>query len=192
MKKALNIFLVVLITTLCIFYTNLISTAYAQETKLTPIMGTSQATQEQAVQILKVRNRIDNDNPKTDKYIEDFVEITWEEATDEGVRADIAFSLMMLETNFLKSKYVDQNNFGGLGVFEGGAPASFDNVRLGIRAVVQHIKAYASTAPLVNECIDPRFEFVTRGSAVYLEWLGQKENPQGYGWATANGHGYRI
>jgi N-acetylmuramoyl-L-alanine amidase len=25
-----------------------------------------------------------------------------------------------------------------------------------------------------------------------LEWLGQKENPQGYGWATAHGHGYRI
>ncbi|MGB4429209.1 MAG: N-acetylmuramoyl-L-alanine amidase, partial [Thermacetogeniaceae bacterium] len=193
MKKTLNIFFVVLLTTLCIFYTNLISIAYAQETKLTPIMGESQATQEQAIQILKERNRIDNNDPKSDQYIEDFVNTTWEEAATEGVRADIAFSLMMLETNFLKSEYVDQNNFGGLGVYEGGAPASFDNVRLGIRAVVQHIKAYASTAHLVNECIDPRFKLITtRGCAEYLEWLGQKENPQGYGWATANGHGYRI
>jgi len=192
-KKTLNIFFVVLLTTLCIFYTNLISIAYAQETKLTPIMGESQATQEQAIQILKERNRIDNNDPKSDQYIEDFVNTTWEEAATEGVRADIAFSLMMLETNFLKSEYVDQNNFGGLGVYEGGAPASFDNVRLGIRAVVQHIKAYASTAHLVNECIDPRFKLITtRGCAEYLEWLGQKENPQGYGWATANGHGYRI
>ena len=53
MKKALNIFLVVLITTLGIFYTNLISTAYAQETKFTPIMGQSQASKQQAIQSLK-------------------------------------------------------------------------------------------------------------------------------------------
>lgn len=184
--------MVVLFTIFGIFCTNLSSTAYAQEPIYTPIMGENPEVQDQAIQILKERNRIDNENPKTDEYIEDFVNATWEEAAIEGVRADIAFSLMMLETNFLKTEYAEQNNFGGLGVFEGGAPASFDDVRTGIRAVVQHIKAYASTAPLVNECVDPRFQFVTRGSAVYLEWLGQKENPQGYGWATAFGHGYRI
>ena len=32
----------------------------------------------------------------------------------------------------------------------------------------------------------------TRGCAEYLEWLGKKENPQGYGWATANGHGLEF
>jgi N-acetylmuramoyl-L-alanine amidase len=191
-KKTLKIILVALFTIFVFFNINGDSNAYAQEAKFTPIMGESQATKEQAIQILKARNRIDNDTPKTDEYIENFVNATWEEAAAEGVRADITFSLMMLETNFLRSKYVDQNNFGGLGVFEGGAPASFDDYRTGIRAVVQHLKAYASKDPLKNDCVDPRYQFVTKGSAIYLEWLGQKENPQGYGWATAHGHGYRI
>jgi N-acetylmuramoyl-L-alanine amidase len=191
-KKTLKIILAALFTIFVFFNINGDSNAYAQEAKFTPIMGESQATKEQAIQILKARNRIDNDTPKTDEYIENFVNATWEEAAAEGVRADITFSLMMLETNFLRSKYVDQNNFGGLGVFEGGAPASFDDYRTGIRAVVQHLKAYASKDPLKNDCVDPRYQFVTKGSAIYLEWLGQKENPQGYGWATAHGHGYRI
>ena len=60
-------------------FTNLISTAYAQETKLTPIMGQSQATKQQAIQSLK-----NNNSSKTDEYINEFVNTTWEEATIEG------------------------------------------------------------------------------------------------------------
>ena len=41
---------------------------------------------------------------------------------------------------------------------------SFDTPQLGIRAQVQHLKAYASTVDLKNECVDPRFKYVTRGS----------------------------
>ena len=36
---------------------------------------------------------------------------------------------------------------------------------------------------LVNECADSRFRYVVRGCAKYVEWLGQKENPDGKGWA---------
>ena len=69
---------------------------------------------------------------------------------------------------------------------------SFDAPQLGIRAQVQHLKAYASTDALKNACIDPRFKYVTRGCAEYVEWLGQKENPNGKGWAVGTGYGEKI
>ena len=49
-----------------------------------------------------------------------------------------------------------------------------------------------STVDLKNECVDPRFKYVTRGCAEYVEWLGQQENPEGYGWATGKNYGYDI
>jgi N-acetylmuramoyl-L-alanine amidase len=190
-KKLPNIFLIVLFTIFGVFCTNSVSTAYAQETIYTPIMGESQATKEQAIQILKTYNSI-----KTDEYIEEFVDITWEEAAIEGVRTDIAFSLMMLETGWLKFGGVvaeDRNNFGGIDATDsGGTPASFPDIRTGIRAVVQHLKAYSSTQALNSECVDPRFELVKRGSVEYVEWLGIRENPAGRGWASGQGYGYKI
>ena len=42
---------------------------------------------------------------------------------------------------------------------------TFANVREGLRAQVQHLKAYASTEPLNNPCVDPRFSYVIRGCA---------------------------
>ena len=69
---------------------------------------------------------------------------------------------------------------------------SFDTPQLGIRAQVQHLKAYAYTDALKNACIDPRFKYVTRGCAEYVEWLGQKENPDGKGWAAGAGYGEKI
>lgn len=74
----------------------------------------------------------------------------------------------------------------------GVAGTSYPDVRTGIRAQIQHLKAYASTESLKNACVDDRFSYVTRGSAPYVEWLGQKENPYGKGWATATNYGYDI
>ena len=67
-----------------------------------------------------------------------------------------------------------------------------DTPQLGIRAQVQHLKAYASTEALQNPCIDPRFPYVMRGCAPYVEWLGIQENPQGRGWAAGAGYGRKI
>ena len=69
---------------------------------------------------------------------------------------------------------------------------SFPTAQTGIRAQIQHLKAYANTEPLKGECVDPRFQYVTRGCAEFVEWLGQKENPQGKGWATGAGYGEKI
>jgi N-acetylmuramoyl-L-alanine amidase len=92
-----------------------------------------------------------------------------EEATVEGINYDVAFCQMCLETDFLRFpgpiKPI-QNNFAGLGSVAGSsAPVSFPNQRLGIRAHIQHLKAYANTEPLVLDQVDPRFRFVARGIA---------------------------
>ena len=119
------------------------------------------------------------------------------EGEAEGARGDIAFAQSCLETgNFTFSGSavtLSQNNFCGLGVTQRGKTGlSFDTPQLGIRAQIQHLKAYASTDALINERIDPRFRYVKRGCAPYAEWLGQKENPQGKGWAAGEKYGKKI
>ncbi|MDZ7542558.1 N-acetylmuramoyl-L-alanine amidase, partial [Clostridium perfringens] len=112
------------------------------------------------------------------------------------VNPDILFAQMMHETGYLKfggDVNEEQNNFAGLGAVGNGAPGeSFPSIRIGIRAVVQHLKAYASTEPLKLECVDSRFKYVQRGSANYVEHLGIKENPKGKGWAAHQGYGYYL
>ena len=128
--------------------------------------------------------------------IEAFCQIYQEECKAEGVNAEVAFCQAMLETGFLRyggDVKIEQYNFAGLGATGGGNPGnSFSSVREGIRAQVQHLKAYASTADLNNACVDSRFKYVSRGTAPYVEWLGINENPYGKGWATGKNYGYNI
>ncbi|WP_165062556.1 N-acetylmuramoyl-L-alanine amidase [Adlercreutzia sp. ZJ154] len=122
-----------------------------------------------------------------------FCKIVMEEAQAEGVRAEVVFCQAMKETGWLQfggQVKADQCNFAGLGATNNGANgATFQDVRTGIRAQVQHLKAYASTDKLKNTCVDPRFHLVKpRGCAPYLEDLnGRWAVPgQGYGQAIAN------
>lgn len=86
-----------------------------------------------------------------------------------------------------------QYNFSGLGTTGRGVQGnSYPDVRTGIRAQVQHLKAYASTEELNENCVDSRFDMVTRGSAPYVEWLGIQENPNGGGWAAGAGYGEKL
>ena len=128
--------------------------------------------------------------------IESFCRMVCEEAALEGVRAEVLFCQAMLETGWLKyggDVKIGQFNFGGLGAVGGGAAgASFPDVRTGLRAQVQHLKAYASEDDLESDCVDPRFTYVKRGCAPYVQWLGMKENPQGVGWAAGEGYGMSI
>ena len=128
--------------------------------------------------------------------IEAFCQIYLEECQAEGLKAEVAFCQAMLETGFLRyggDVQINQYNFAGLGATGNGAPGnSFGSVREGVRAQVQHLKAYASTAGLNNPCVDSRFQYVKRGTAPYVEWLGIQENPYGKGWATAKNYGYNI
>ena len=115
----------------------------------------------------------------------------------EGIRAEVAFCQAMKETGFLRfggRVPITALNFAGMGAIDSDASvyAVYSSVREGIRAQVQHLKAYANNEPLHNACVDGRFGYVTRGSAPYVEWLGQHENPYGKGWATAVGYGYSV
>ena len=128
--------------------------------------------------------------------IEAFCQIFYEEAIVENIRPEVAFCQAMKETGFLRFGHdvkPDQCNFAGLGATGNGvAGNSFASVREGIRAQIQHLKAYATTDNLINACVDSRFNYVKRGSAPYVEWLGKKENPTGDGWATGANYGTDI
>ena len=158
---------------------------------LTAIMGKAVATADQMKAYLKKKN------PSVPQSVLDMVPLYLSEGEAEGVRGDIAFAQSCLETgNFTFSGSavtLPQNNFCGLGVTQRGKTGlSFETAQLGIRAQIQHLKAYASTDKLRNALIDPRFRYVTRGCAPYVEWLGQKENPQGKGWAAGEKYGEKI
>jgi N-acetylmuramoyl-L-alanine amidase CwlA len=102
-------------------------------------------------------------------------EIFIKEGESEGVRGDIAFCQSCLETGYFKfggAVSISQNNFCGLGATGGGVSgASFASVTEGVRAQIQHLKAYANKDSLVNSCVDPRFSLVTRGIAPNWEDL---------------------
>lgn len=159
---------------------------------LTPIMGTCVATAEQMRAFIKAIN------PDVDQKIIDMIPLYLSEGAAEGVRGDIAFAQSCVETGYFKfdkagtgsAVTIDQNNFCGLGVTSLGVKGcSFDTPQLGIRAQIQHLKAYGSTLDLNGEQVDPRFHYVMRGCAEYWEWLGMQENPQGRGWAGAANYG---
>ncbi len=157
----------------------------------TEIMGKAVATADQ------MKSYIRGKNPSVEPSVLDMIPLYLSEGEAEGVRGDIAFAQSCLETgNFAYSGSavtLSQNNFCGLGVTQRGKKGlSFETPQFGIRAQVQHLKAYASEDALKNGCIDPRFRYVTRGCAPYVEWLGQKENPQGKGWAAGERYGEKI
>ncbi|MDX2256769.1 MAG: glucosaminidase domain-containing protein [Pseudanabaenaceae cyanobacterium bins.39] len=101
-----------------------------------------------------------------------------EESAIEGINHDIAFCQMCLETGFLQfdgDVRPEQNNFAGIGATGNGVRGdSFVDRRTGVRAQIQHLKAYATTSPLVQPLVDPRFDLVKRGSAPLLGQLSGK------------------
>lgn len=133
--------------------------------------------------------------------IRTFCQIYYDEATKEGVDPALAFTQSMKETAFLKftgQVKIEQFNFAGMGVTDASTNGdSYQNVREGIRAHVQHLKAYAVKNPtfsnaVVDKRYTPWFVKTCSGTAPYIEWLGISENPSGFGWATAKGYGYSI
>ncbi|MFQ6898095.1 MAG: N-acetylmuramoyl-L-alanine amidase [Coprococcus phoceensis] len=162
------------------------------------IEGTSAVTANNLAMYFKRKNGVystfykNSDAPTIEKFCQIYVE----EAKAEGIKVEVAFMQAMVETGWLKfggSVQISQYNFAGIGALDGGVQgATFKTVREGVRAQIQHLKAYANEKSLNNTQVDPRFHLVKRGSAKYVEWLGQKENPNGYGWSTAEEYGYKI
>lgn len=150
------------------------------------IIGKSECTASQMAQYLI------NKNPNAKSWALEYAKLYLEEGEAEGVRGDGAWIQSCKETgNFTftggTAVTFDQNNFCGLGVTKKGMKGnSFDTPRLGIRAQIQHLKAYATTAALKNSCIDPRYKYVTKGCAPTFELLAGKWAVPGYDTSKAS------
>jgi hypothetical protein len=81
------------------------------------------------------------------------------EARYEGVNIDLAIAQMLYATDYFRNREVMATcNYGGL------SGASFQNWTIGVRAHIQHLKAYARQRPN-RELVDPRFSLAwERGS----------------------------
>jgi len=112
-----------------------------------------------------------------------------EEGNAEGVRGDIAFIQAIIETGWFRfggQVPYENNNYCGLGAIDNtNLSESYESPRIGVRAHIQHLKAYGSTASLNRACVDNRFKYVKRGSALTWNALGGK-------WASDKNYGDKI
>lgn len=145
------------------------------------IIGKSECTAAQMAQYLISRN------PNSKSWALSYAQIYLEEGEFEGVRGDGAWIQSCKETGNFKftggtAVTFDQNNFCGLGVTRKGLKGnSFSTPRLGIRAQIQHLKGYATSASLKNSCIDPRYKYISpKGKAPTFEELAGKWAVPGY------------
>lgn len=175
------------------------STTTQKVTESTRIMGSSGTTSSQLVNFYNANAGITFPEYYVSRGVslEQFAQMYIAEARAEGVREDLAFAQAMLETGFLKfgkDVKINQFNFAGIGATGNGAAGedfaaqygdNANGIRMGIRAQIQHLKAYGSTLALNNTCVDPRFSYVSRGSALTIGELTGK-------WASDPEYGSKI
>ncbi|MDR1590571.1 MAG: glucosaminidase domain-containing protein [Puniceicoccales bacterium] len=98
------------------------------------------------------------------EYLEKIIKFYHIEAKRESINTVVAIAQMALETGFLRftgAVKKSQNNFAGIGCIRTNYQGhSFATIEEGIRAHIQHLKAYASPAQLCTSCMDPRRKFI--------------------------------
>jgi hypothetical protein len=121
-----------------------------------------------------------------------------EEGAAEGVAGDVAFVQSVFETGWFRfngTVPARMNNFAGIGASDDNpAPARFPTAQIGVRAQIQHLRAYADAAarsctvpPLRNPCADPRFDLVVpKGKAPTWIQMGSGN------WATFPNYGASV
>lgn len=121
-----------------------------------------------------------------------------EEGRAEGVAGDLAFVQAVLETGSFSwpghgQVRANQNNFAGIGACDRGActVATFPSARIGVRAQIQHLRAYAdptvTPARLAHPLESPRFHLVSpKGRAPTWERMGNGN------WATDPNYSTKI
>lgn len=124
----------------------------------------------------KLSNFLVKNSPQAKSdYARTLAGIYIEEAGHEGINHDVAFAQMCLETGFLSFGGLVQpewNNFCGLGSIGPEQPGLvFHDTRTGVRAHIQHLKAYATSDPLNLSTVDPRYKYVRLGSSPTIEGL---------------------
>ena len=136
------------------------------------IMGGAVATQEQCVRYLLKHNP----NPKLNVSPQELVSYYYEEGSRTGIRPDIAFAQALKETGYFRyggTVIPAQNNYCGLGTTSATVQgAYFATPRLGVKAHIQHLLAYASVEPPQDNIVDTRYDLVRRsyGSNTLTQW----------------------
>ena len=128
------------------------------------IMGPCVATFNQMVSFVKKRN------PDFDPEI---ARAFLYECKRYNVRGDVALCQSIIETGWFKftggtAVKPEQHNYCGMGVTSLGMTGnSFSSIEVGVQAQIQHLYAYATKddLPAGTFLYDPRFNYVTRGSA---------------------------
>lgn len=130
--------------------------------------------------------------------VEQLAVIYLEEGALEGVAGDVAFVQSVVETGWFRftgTVPASANNFAGIGALDSGAVgATFPDARTGVRAQIQHLRAYAdptaitcTVPPLHAPCVDPRFALVVpKGRAPTWNQMGSGN------WASASTYATSI
>lgn len=159
------------------------------------IMGKTEVTSAQMQALFQASGRTYPSGIYKDKGAKNlakFCEIVISECAKEGVKAEVVFAQICLETGYLSfggQVSPEQCNFAGIGATDDGASgAVFPSVAIGIRAQVQHLKGYASKDDLNQACVDPRFQYLAakRGVAKNVQDLG------GGNWATDPAYAMKL
>lgn len=141
----------------------------------TPILGTMRATREQMITFVKAKNP---GFKELEKVVDAFISV----GKLYGVAGDMAFCQSIIETGWFKfdkgtAVTPDQHNYCGMGVTSKGMKGnSFDSVKEGVGAQIQHLFAYATTDNLPDgePVRSPRMKYVTRGVAPHWEDLSNR------------------
>lgn len=149
----------------------------------TPVMGRSVASASDLAGWFRSTGQVSRATVEIEELARYFIE----EGAAEGVAGDIAFAQSIIETGYFRfSERVlpEYNNFSGLGAVDSGTSAEmFPDARTGVRAQIQHLRAYAdedvTEANLAHPLVDTRFHLVRpKGRATTWEEFG------GGVWAT--------
>ncbi len=172
-------------------------TATSPQAGTVSIMGAARLTPEQLVAWFNARQ------PGTGSFaatvpVATLAQYFIEEGAAERVGGDVAFVQSIVETAWFRFGGVvraSANNFAGIGATDANpTPAIFPDARTGVRAQIQHLRAYAdptastcTVPPLANPCVDPRFDLVTpKGKATTWNQMGNGN------WASASTYASSI
>lgn len=162
---------------LCVFGVVCISAA-------TPIRGTNVASADRMYEFVKATNS---------SFDREIAEQFHAVSQIYGIRGDIALCQSIIETGWFRytggtAVTPDDHNYCGLGVTTlGQKGCQFETVKEGVTAQMQHLYAYACKLELPSgeTLIDPRFKYVTRGSAPNWEDLSGV-------WSVSSTYGSQI
>ena len=143
----------------------------------TPVMGRSVVSASDLAGWFRSTGKVSRATVSIDGLARYYVE----EGAAEGVTGDVAFAQSIVETGYFAfSARVppELNNFSGLGAVDGGNTAeAFPDARTGVRAQIQHLRAYADPTVtedrLAHPLVDTRFHLVkVKGKAPTWEQFG--------------------